>query len=115
MTLIMEVVTGTIQEVIKGMEDQIIIITEGETLGIRIMIEIGIGHTRDKIEIEGIAEALVTVHQGQIQGWLQIEIGSDALHVGNMTTLQGTVQLGRQVGKQNKFNKCLIWMKIRQS
>ena len=118
MTLITEVVMGTIWEVIKGMEDQkiiIIIITEGETLGTRIMIEIGVGHMKDKTEIERIAEALVTEDQGQVPGQLQIEIGSDALSVGNMTTLQGTAQLGRQVGKENKFNKCLIWMKIRQS
>ena len=70
MTLIIEVDTGTIQEVIKGMEDQIIMITEGETLGIRIMIEIGVGHMKDKIEIEGTVEALVTVGQGQVLGWL---------------------------------------------
>ena len=42
------------------------------------MIEIGVGHMKDKIEIEGIVEALVTVDQGQVPGWLQIEIGSDA-------------------------------------
>ena len=70
---------------------------------------------KDKIEIEGISEALVRVNQGQVPGQLQIELGSDVLSVGNTTTLQGTVQLVRQVGKENKFNKCLIWMKIRQS
>ena len=42
MIIIIEVVTGTIQEVIKGMEDKIII-TEGKTLGNRLMIEIGVG------------------------------------------------------------------------
>ena len=53
---------------------------------------------RDRTEIEGMVEALVTVGQGQVQGRLQKEIGSDALNVGNMIILQGTVQPDRQVG-----------------
>ena len=35
------------------MEDRIIITIEGETLEIKIMIEIGVGHMKDRIEIEG--------------------------------------------------------------
>ena len=31
------------------------------------MIEIGVGHTKDRTEIEGMVEALVTVDQGQVQ------------------------------------------------
>ena len=50
------------------MEDRIIITTEGETLEINIMIEIGVGHMKDRAEIEGVVEALVTVDQGQVQG-----------------------------------------------
>ena len=74
------------------MGDQIIIITtEGETLEIKIMVGIGLGHTKDRIEVEGITEALVTVDQGQVQGQLQIGIGLDALGVENMTISQGTV------------------------
>ena len=80
-----------IQEVIRGMGDRIIITTEGETLEIKIMIEIGAGHTKDRIEIEEMVETLVTVDQGHIQGQLQIEIGLDALNVGNTTIWQGTV------------------------
>ena len=38
-----------------------IIITEGETLGIRIMTEVEIDHMRDKMETEEMIEALVTV------------------------------------------------------
>ena len=69
MILIIEVVTDIIQEVIKGMGDRIIIRTiEGEMLEIKIMIEIGVGHTKDRIEMEGMVEALVTVDQGQVQG-----------------------------------------------
>ena len=92
MILIIEVAMGIIQEVIKGKGDQIITITEGETLGIKITIEIGVGHMRDKTEIEGMVEALVTVDQGQVEEWLQIEIGLDALGVPNMIILQGTGQ-----------------------
>ena len=66
MILITEVATHIIQEVIKGMGDQIIITIEGETLGIRIMIDTGVGHMKDRIEIEGTVEALVTVDQGQV-------------------------------------------------
>ena len=55
------------------MGDRIIIITtEGETLEIKIMIEIGVGYSKDRIEMEGMVEVLVTVDQGQVQGWLQI-------------------------------------------
>ena len=90
MILIIEVVTGIINEVIKGMGDWIITIIEEETLGIKITIDTGVGYMRDRTEIEGTVEALVTVDQDQVQGWLQREIGSDALSVGN---------------KQNKYNK----------
>ena len=69
-----------------------IIVTEGETLGTRITIEIGVGHMRDKIETEGMIEALVTVDQDQVQGQLQIGIGLDVLNVGSTTILQETVQ-----------------------
>ena len=87
MILIIEVAMNIIQEVIKGMGDQIIMIIEGETLEIKIMIETGVGHMKDKGEIEGMVEMLVTVDQGQVQGQLQIEIGSDALSVVNMIIL----------------------------
>ena len=65
--LIMEVVMDIMREVIKGMGDRIII-TKGETLEFKIMIEIGVGHIRDRIEIARMVEALVTVDQGQVQG-----------------------------------------------
>ena len=68
MFLTIEVVTDIICKVIKGMGDRIIITTERETLEIKITIEIGVGHTRDRIEVAGMVEALVTVDQGQVQG-----------------------------------------------
>ena len=85
--LIIEVATGIIQEVIKGMGGQIIAMTERETLEAKIMIGIGVGHMKDRTEIEGTAEALVTLDQGQVQEQLQIEIGLDALSVRNMIIL----------------------------
>ena len=66
------------------------------------MIGIGVGHMKDKTEIEGTVDVLVAVDQSPVQGQLQIEIGLDVSSVGSMTILQGTVQLGKQVGKQNK-------------
>ena len=99
MILIIEVAMGIIQEVIRGMGGKIIAITEGETLEIKIMTGIGVGHTKDRAETEGTVEALVIVDQGQVQGHLQIEMELDVLSVGNMITLQGTVQLDKQVGK----------------
>ena len=71
----------------------------------QITIEIGVGHTEDRIEMERMAKVLVTVDQGQVQGQLQIEIGLDDLNVANTTlddlnvanttVLLGPVQLYR--------------------
>ena len=65
--------------------------TEGETSEIKMSIRIGLDHVKDRIETEGMIEALVTVDQDQVQDQLQIGIGLDALNVGNMTTSQETV------------------------
>ena len=65
-----------------------IIVTEGETLEIKITMGIGAGHMKDRIETEGMIEALVTVGQDQVQEQLQIGIGLDALNVGDTTTSQ---------------------------
>ena len=67
MILIIEVAMGLIQEVNKGMGGQIIT-REGETLEDKIIIRIGVGHTKDRTEIEGMVEELVIVDQGQVQG-----------------------------------------------
>ena len=97
MILIIEVAMGIIQEVIKGMGGQIIAITEGETLEIKVTKGIGVGHAKDRAETEGTVEALVIVDQGWFQGQLQIEIELDVSSVGNMITLWGTVQIDKQV------------------
>ena len=41
------------------------------------MIGIGVGHTKDRVKIEGAEEALAIVDQGQVQGQVQIEIKLD--------------------------------------
>ena len=68
MILIIEIATGIIQEVIRGMGDQITTIREGKTLKVKITIDIEVGHTKDRTETEGTVEALATVDQGQVQG-----------------------------------------------
>ena len=95
MILIIGVVTDIIWEVISDTVDRIIK-TEGEILEAKITIGIGVGHMRDKIETEGMTEALVTVDEGQVQGQLQIGIGSDVSSVGSMTILWETIQQHRQ-------------------
>ena len=50
----------------------------------------------------------------QVLEQVQIEIELDVLNVGNVTILQENVQPDKQVGRQDKYNKCLIWTKIRQ-
>ena len=49
-----------------------IIVTEGETLETKIMIEVGVVYMRDKIETEEMIEALITVGQDQVQEQLQL-------------------------------------------
>ena len=66
MILIIEAATGIIQEVVRGMGDQIIKI-EGETLEAKIMIEIGVGHTKYGTEPKETVEVLVKTDQGQVQ------------------------------------------------
>ena len=87
MILIIELAMGIVQEVIRGMGGQIIVVTEGGTLGIKITIGIGVGDMKDRTEIEGTVEALVIVDQGQVQMLLQIEKGLDVSSVGNMIIL----------------------------
>ena len=61
--LIIKVAMGIIQEVIKGMGGWIITITEGETLEVKIIVGIGVGHIKDRTETDGTVEVLVTVDQ----------------------------------------------------
>ena len=98
MILVIEVVMGIIQDIIKGMDGIIIVITEEVVLEIKITIEIGVGYMKDRIEMEETVEAQVIVGQDQVQDQAQIEIGLDDLNVGNIIS-QGNVILGKQVGK----------------
>ena len=50
------------------MGDRIIITIEGKTLEIKITTEMRVGHLKDRIDIEGMVEALVATGQGQVQG-----------------------------------------------
>ena len=61
------------------------------------MIGKRVGHMRDKIETEGMIEALVTVDQGKVQGQPQIGIELDVSSVGSSTILQETTQASREV------------------
>ena len=57
---IIEVVMDIMHEVIKCMEDIIMIITEEVVIEVKIMIGIGVGHMKDRIETEETVEAQVT-------------------------------------------------------
>ena len=46
------------------------------------MIGIGVGHTKDRVEKEGMEEVLAIVDQGQVQGQVQIKIELDDSSVG---------------------------------
>ena len=87
MILIIEVVTGIIQEVIKGM-GIIIAIIEEVVIEIKIMIGTGVGHMKDRIETEETVEVHVIVDLDHVQGQVQIEIGLYVLSEGNMIILQ---------------------------
>ena len=104
MILVIEVVMGIIQEVIQGMGGIIVVIIEEVVIENKITIEIGVGHKKDRTEMEEAVEVQVIVDQDQVQEQVQIEIGLDS-NVGNMIILQGNVQLGKQGGSRtNKTN-----------
>ena len=55
------------------MEDTIIM--EEVAIGINPIIEVGVGHLRDKVEIGEMTEVRVTVGLAQVLGQVQIETG----------------------------------------
>ena len=63
---IIEVVMATVHEVIKGMED--ITITEEMVTEIKLIIEEGVGHLKDRIEVGEMTEVGVTIGLGQVLG-----------------------------------------------
>ena len=101
----------TIWEVTKGMRDKIIIeMDSGETLETKAMWEIGVGHMTGKLQVipKGTIGASVTVDQGQVLEWVQIEIGLDVLSVesyDHFTRNYLTTQVDREVEQiQQMFN-----------
>ena len=80
----------------------------------QIMTGIGVGHLKDRIEVGEVIEVQVTIGCGQALEQAQIETELGVLNVGSMIILQGNVQQGKRVGRQSKYNRCLIWMRMRQ-
>ena len=97
----------TTHKVIRGM-GEIIATIEGMVIEIKITIGIAVGHLKDRIEVGEMIEVWVTVGLGQALGQAQIETELGDSNVMSMTILQGNVQQGNRVGRQSKYNRCLI-------
>ena len=82
----------TMHKAILGMED--ITIMEEVVMEIKLIIEEGVGHLKDRLEIGKMTEVGVTVGLGQVLGQVQIETGLDASSVECMIILHENVQLG---------------------
>ena len=78
-------------EVIKGMEDMAIM--EEVVTEIKLIIEEGVGHLKDRIEVGEMTEVRVTAGLGQVLGQVQIETEFDASNVESMIILCENVQL----------------------
>ena len=57
---------ATMHKVIKGMKD--VTIMEEVVIEIKLIIEEGVGHLKDSIEVEEMTEVRVTVGLGQVLG-----------------------------------------------
>ena len=57
---------------------------------------------------------MVVVGLDQVSELVLTEMELDALSVGNMIISLKTVQICKQKKNQNNYNKCIIWMKIKQ-
>ena len=82
----------TTNKVIKGMED--ITVTEEVVMEIKLIMEEGVGHMKDRIEVGEMTEMRVTVGLGQVLGQVQIETKLNALSVESMIILHENVQFG---------------------
>ena len=87
---ITELAMTTMHEAIKGIEDTMIM--EEVAIGVKLIIEAGVGHLRDKIEIREMTEVKVTVGLGQVLGQVQIETELDALRLESMNLLHKNAQ-----------------------
>ena len=61
---------------------------------INLIVEDGVGHLKDRIEVGEIIEARVTVGLGQVLEQVQIETEFNASSVESMIILHDNVQLG---------------------
>ena len=100
MIQIIEVITETIREVVKGMGDKIIIEMDSvmEILETKAMTEIGVGHMIGKLEVitEGPIEASVTLDQGKVLEQVPMETELDVSSVKSMIIFQETAQQHKQ-------------------
>ena len=99
-------------EVIRGM-GEIIATIEGMVIEMIITIGIGVGHLKDRIEVGEMIEVQVTVGLCQALGQVQID-RVRCFKCREYDHFAGNVQQGKRVGRQSKYNICLIWMKTRQ-
>ena len=78
------------------------------------MKEIEVELEKDSFQkIVGEMTEAVIVDLDQFQELVLIVIGSDVINVENMIIMQKTVQHQNWRRKQNKYNKCTLWMKNR--
>ena len=74
---------------------------------IKITTGIGEGHMKNRIEVGEMIEVWATVGQGEALEQVQIETELGVSNVGN-------VQQGKRVGRQSKYNRCLMWKRTKQ-
>ena len=65
----------------------IITVTEGLVIEIKITVGIGVDHLKGRVELEEMVEVQVTAGLGQVLGQAQIDIGLDVSNAENMTIL----------------------------
>ena len=89
---IIEVVMVTMHDAIIGMED--ITITEEVVTEITFIIEEGVGHLKDRIEVGEMPKVEATLGLDQILGQVQIETEFDVLNIESVIILHENVHLG---------------------
>ena len=76
-------------------------------------VEVGLGIDSIQVSLAEMIEAVV-VGLDHIKELVLIETDLDALSVRNMNILLKIVQICKHKKNQNKYNKCIMWMKIKQ-
>ena len=99
------------------MVDKIVEESTETTTEMTVMVEVGTGpeigcfpEIMARIELEAHA----TVDPGQYPELVQIGIEYVVISLGNMITLQETVQLLERKGKLRNFKECSIWQMNKQ-